>query len=143
MKYQTISTREKKWDKPMKSPKDVYELLKDFHNVKKEHFFLITVNKVGIPISMAIIAFGRGNRVCVDVKEIFTRALQDEANTIVVAHNHPPPTTKLDFSDGDIKTTRKIVEAGRILDIPVQDHIIFSGDKYRSSVEDGLFKWLL
>lgn len=60
-------------------------------------------------------------------REVFERAVRAKAAAIIVTHNHPSgdPTP----SDEDLRLTRRLVEAGRILGIPVFDHVIVAGER--------------
>src|SRR3989442_1556272 len=69
-------------------------------------------------------------------REVFRSAILAGAAGIIVAHNHPSgdPTPSAD----DRSVTRQMVEAGRLLDLPVYDHVILGGDTYMSFAEAGL-----
>jgi len=69
-------------------------------------------------------------------REVFKFALEESAASIIVVHNHPSgdPTP----SKEDIKITKQLIEAGKILDIPVLDHIIIGDGRYTSLKEQGL-----
>jgi len=69
-------------------------------------------------------------------REIFRFALEESAAAIIIVHNHPSgdPTP----SEDDLKITRQLVEAGRILDIPVLDHIVIGDGRYVSLREQGI-----
>jgi DNA repair protein RadC len=67
---------------------------------------------------------------------VFRLAIAEGAAGIIVAHNHPSgdPTPSAD----DRAVTRQLVDAGRLLDIPVYDHVIVTDGRYVSFVESGL-----
>ena len=69
-------------------------------------------------------------------REVFRSAILAGAAGIIVAHNHPSgdPTPSAD----DRSVTRQMVDAGRLLDLPVYDHVILGGDRYMSFAEAGL-----
>lgn len=71
-------------------------------------------------------------------REIFAGAITNHASKIVIAHNHPygEPTP----SPGDIEVTQRLISAGRILGIPLVDHIIVAGEKYFSFFEQHLME---
>lgn len=71
----------------------------------------------------------------VSTKSIFTRAMLCNANSIIIAHNHPSgnPNPSMD----DIHITNKIKEAGEILDINLQDHVIIGDNDYYSFKQEG------
>ena len=69
-------------------------------------------------------------------REIFKFALEESAAAIIIVHNHPSgdPTPSKD----DVKITKQLMEAGKILDIPVLDHIIIGDGRYVSLREQGI-----
>ena len=69
------------------------------------------------------------------MRSLFSRAMLCNANSIIVAHNHPSGVVKP--SGEDINLTRRIKEAGEILDIKLQDHIIIGEDDYYSFINEG------
>ncbi len=71
-------------------------------------------------------------------REVFRIAIDNNASSIIVAHNHPSGDTTP--SESDIYTTRRLVESGKILDIEVLDHIIVSKSGYSSLSELGYLK---
>jgi DNA repair protein RadC len=67
---------------------------------------------------------------------VFRGAIVTTAAAIIFAHNHP--SDNLDSSHEDISITKQIVEAGKIIGIPVHDHIIVAGNLFMSFAERGL-----
>lgn len=78
---------------------------------------------------------GTAGTVC-DPKVVFAIALQANAHAIILAHNHPSGTLKP--SQADIRLTNKIKEAGKMLDLPLLDHLIVSPDGNYYSIADEL-----
>jgi DNA repair protein RadC len=76
------------------------------------------------------------NSSLVHPREVFRGAIAEAAAGIIVAHNHPSgdPTPSAD----DRAVTRQLVEAGRIIDVPVYDHIVIGNGRYTSFAESGL-----
>jgi len=72
----------------------------------------------------------------IDVRIILKAALEKQASSIILCHNHPSGT--LQASDADMKITRKISDAAKIMDITVVDHIIIGLNKYYSFADEGL-----
>ena len=66
-------------------------------------------------------------------REIFKVAIENNSASIILIHNHPSENPEP--SNEDISITKKIVEAGKIMDIPVFDHIIIAGSSFTSFVE--------
>ena len=79
---------------------------------------------------------GNLNTAVVRVGEVFREAIRDQAACIVVLHNHPSsdPTP----SPEDVRVTEQMVEAGKLLDIDVVDHLVIAGHRYVSLKERGL-----
>ena len=68
-------------------------------------------------------------------REVVKRALYHNAGAVILAHNHP--SGNLMASQSDIDLTRKLKEAGKLLDIQVLDHVIVAGQKYYSFADEG------
>lgn len=71
-----------------------------------------------------------------DPKKIFKIALDNNASSIILAHNHP--SNNLKPSTNDIELTKKIINAGKVLEISVLDHLIIGNDKYFSFADESL-----
>lgn len=126
----------KKMDK-VNSPESVLRLLGPIlKNETKEHFFVIFLNNKNEIHGWQRISTGTVSESMVHPREVFQGALLTNASSILVMHNHPSGDLKP--SHEDTKTTKRLVEAGLILGIPVLDHIIISDGKYMSFKEDGL-----
>ena len=72
----------------------------------------------------------------VDIRLLFATALKCRATSILLAHNHPSGVCKFSYVDEEL--THRICEAGRILDIPVLDHLLLTADSFRSMSEDDI-----
>jgi DNA repair protein RadC len=72
----------------------------------------------------------------IDVRIILKAALEKGASSIILCHNHPSGT--LHASDADLKITRKISEAAKIMDMAVLDHVIIGDNKYYSFADEGM-----
>lgn len=88
----------------------------------QEHFVLLVLNGAGQVVGYKLIGSGGQNHVYVDSKIVFRNALLLGAQCIIVGHNHP--SGSLAPSAGDLELTRRLVVAGKILDIPLLDHCI-------------------
>lgn len=86
-----------------------------------EQFNILLLNRGNYCLAFSHIATGGVSCVIADPKIIFATALKVNASSIVVAHNHPSGDLKP--SNADLKMTQKLVEAGRLLDIEVVDHL--------------------
>ena len=106
------------------------------YNLEKEELWVIILDTRNQVIKLEKLYRGSINSSQVRVVELFTNAIKLNAAGIIVVHNHPSgdPTP----STEDITLTRSIVDAGRILDIDVLDHIIIAGMDHVSLKERGM-----
>jgi len=103
---------------------------------QKEKFIVVCLNSANKIIKYEIISIGNLNSSVVHPREIFKVAIDNTSASIILIHNHPSGNPEP--SNEDISITRKIVEAGKIMDIPVFDHLIIAGGKFTSFVEKRL-----
>ena len=103
----------------------------------EEVCILLTLNTKGKVTGVSEISRGSINASIVHPREVFKRALLMNAASIIVAHNHPSgdPTP----SQEDISLTKRLSEAGHILGIEVNDHIVIGDAKYASLKVSNLF----
>lgn len=111
------------------NPKRVFELMKDMQYFDVEHVKVLYLNTKNQVISIQDIFKGTLNASLIAAREIFSTAVKVKAAVIVV-HNHPSgdPTPSAE----DIKATKKLVAAGKVLDIPLLDHVVIGHNKYYS-----------
>ena len=119
----------------MTNPKFVYEHMKHLKNFVQEVFIVLTLNTQNELINTHLVTMGTLNSSLVHAREIFRTAILDNANAIIVVHNHPSGDTKP--SAEDINITKRLIEAGELLQIPVLDHVIIGKD-FTSLHEEGL-----
>ena len=125
-------------NKKISSPMDVAEIfIPLLRDELKEKFIVVCLNSANRIIKQETISIGNLNSSVVHPREIFKVAIDSSAASIILIHNHP--SSNPDPSNEDISVTKKIVESGKIMDIPVFDHIIIAGGAYTSFVEKRLF----
>lgn len=108
-----------------------YEVIKPhMMDLDHEQFWIILLNKANVVIKCIQISKGGTSGTYVDTKLIYKEALQHLAVNIILCHNHPSGNSKP--SRADIQMTDKIVKAGKLLDIQVLDHIIYTDHLYYS-----------
>lgn len=125
--------------KTITCPEDVYDYASPIIEGKdKEHFAVILMNIKNHILSMPIISIGGLAVSVVDAREVFKESVKNNAASIIMVHNHPSgdPTP----SKEDILITRRMIEAGKIMDIPVLDHVIIGNNRYTSLKETGHIK---
>ena len=96
----------------------------------QENFICITMNSANNIINCHKICKGLVNQVPVHPREAFKPAILDSAVSVIFAHNHPSGSTH--ESDEDVSITRVLCAAGKILQIPVLDHVIISKTGFNS-----------
>jgi len=125
----------------LRNPQKVYEHLQrilgrhDKIERDKEHFFVVMLDTRSRVKFVDLVGIGTINASVVHPREVFRRAIERGANSIILAHNHPSGDPEP--SQEDLQITKKIVDAGKIIGIEVVDHIII-GSKGLSFKEKGL-----
>jgi DNA repair protein RadC len=118
------------------TPVHVHQEMKPYLlDLPHEEFWIILLNRANDVIKPVQISVGGISGTVADVKMIFKTAIDNLASAIILVHNHP--SGQLTPSQEDKYLTRKIVEAGRILDLPVIDHILFADQGFYSFVDGG------
>ncbi|MDQ5958125.1 MAG: hypothetical protein QG665_475 [Patescibacteria group bacterium] len=110
------------------SPKDVWERMEDIRGSKKEHFAVFYLDSRNQEIQREVISIGTLNESLVHPREVFEGAIKNNAASIILAHNHP--SGDLEPSQADIEITKKLIHAGKIIDIKIIDHIIVVNDSW-------------
>ncbi|MEK7542850.1 MAG: DNA repair protein RadC [Patescibacteria group bacterium] len=118
------------------SPKDVWDELRDIRDHKKEHFVIFFLDARNQEIKREIVSVGSLNANLVHPREVFEPAVRHLAAQIIVAHNHP--SGDLEPSEDDLVTTKRLIEAGKIIGIEVVDHIIVTNENFLSFREKRL-----
>jgi DNA repair protein RadC len=121
--------------KKSSSSKDAYELLQSyFSDSKYEEFWIILLRKNNTIIKTVSVSEGGISATIVGPKKIFKIAIDNNASSIILCHNHPSGNIKP--SEADIKLTKNLKAAGSLLEIHVLDHIIISGENYYSFADE-------
>jgi DNA repair protein RadC len=119
------------------SPQDAYDVLNCFMSVlDHEELWVINLDTRHRMMNLVKLYQGSVNSSQIRVAEVFRPAIVDNAPAILLAHNHPSsdPTPSPD----DVSVTHSIVQAGKLLDIEVLDHLVICLDKFVSLKERGL-----
>ena len=121
----------------IRSSEDAYKVMApELMDQPTEQFWVIMLNRSNKVIHKRAISLGGVSGTVADPKVIFKKALEDLASGIILAHNHPSGNKKP--SQADIDLTKKLQNSGKLLEIPVLDHIIFTDDGYFSFADEGL-----
>lgn len=113
------------------APEKATKIMRDFlGDVDREHVVICCVDNHLKPTYIQIAGIGTINACLISVPEIFKMAILSNASGLFLFHTHP--SGEVEPSREDIAATRKIRDAGKILDIPLQDHIILgsAGDYF-------------
>ena len=101
-----------------------------------EDFKILLLNRRNRVLGIVHISSGGLSGTVADPKVIFTAALKACASGIILCHNHP--SGELDPSSEDLSLTKRLVEAGKMLDLKILDHLIISTNGYYSFGDDGI-----
>ena len=121
----------------VKSPADAANLLMlEMSMLEQEHLRTILLDSKNHVLKVHTVYIGSLNTASVRVGELFREAIRPNSAAMIVAHNHPSgdPTP----SPEDVHVTRQIVEAGKLLDIDVLDHLVIGQQRWVSLKERGL-----
>lgn len=127
---------QEKWysNKKIKSPSDVAEIfIPLFRDETKEKFIVVCLNTANNIKKYEVISVGNLNTSIVHPREVFKVAIDNSSANIILIHNHPSGNPEP--SNEDISITKKLKDAGKILDIQLFDHIIIAGNNFTSLVE--------
>ncbi|WP_053405902.1 DNA repair protein RadC [Persicobacter sp. CCB-QB2] len=105
-----------------------------FLNLKHEEFWILCLNNANEILEICKISEGGLSHTPADPRIIFQKAIEVRATRIILTHNHP--SGNLYPSHSDINLTKKIAEGGRILDIMVVDHLIYTDNGYYSMADE-------
>ncbi len=114
----------------IRTPKDILPLLESEKFMKQETVIVFTLDGNNQVIKKHIVTIGLANQAHIHPRECFAPAFEDRAVSIFLAHNHP--SGNVEPSEADLVATKRMAEAGKLLGIPLIDHIIVSQNGYNS-----------
>ena len=125
-------------EKPqVKDSKTAYILFqKELGDLNYENFCVLLLNRANKVLKTVRISDGGITGTVVDQRKVFKIALDNNATSIILGHNHP--SGQLTPSTADIDLTKKMKAAGETLDLPVLDHIIVGDGNYYSFADEGI-----
>lgn len=121
-------------DKKLNEPSKVLAECESIRELNQEHFVIFTCDARTYMIDSHTVTIGTASSSPAHPREIFRLAINDNASTVIIAHNHP--SGDYTPSQTDKEVTKRIVEAGRIIGIEVVDHVIVSKEGYYSMREE-------
>jgi DNA repair protein RadC len=119
-----------KSDVYINSPEDAVEEVKEIRESKKEHFVALYLNARKKLIHKEIISVGILDAALVHPREVFEPAVRELASQVIIVHNHPSGNSEPSEEDKEI--TKRIKEAGNLLGIELNDHLIITKKDYFS-----------
>jgi len=136
-----LGRRRKDEDTPerlqIRTSKDAFHILQPhIADLPHEEFWILILSRSNKVLSKECVSRGGVTGTVVDSKIIFKTALDKRAVSIILAHNHPSGTLKP--SKQDISLTNKLLEAGRLLDLPILDHLIIAENGFYSFADEGM-----
>jgi DNA repair protein RadC len=121
----------------IKSPLDIYEMVRgEMEYLQTEHFMVIGLSTKNHVITRHIVSKGSLNASIVHPRETFRMLIRRACAGAILVHNHPSgdPSPSIE----DITLTRQLAEAGKVIDIPILDHLIVGQGKFYSMKEQGM-----
>ncbi|ASB49325.1 RadC family protein [Alkalitalea saponilacus] len=120
----------------IKSSSDVYRLMQPvIGDLPHEEFWVLMLSRSNKVIHRYHLSKGGLTGTVIDVRLIMKKALETRAASIILCHNHP--SGNIQPSEADKNITAKLYDAGKILDIPVLDHVIVTDNGYFSFADEG------
>jgi DNA repair protein RadC len=114
----------------IRTAKDVFDYAKDIRELPKEHLRGIYLNTHYKVIHDETISIGTLDANIIHPREVFKPALEYSAAAVVLVHNHPSKVAEP--SSEDVAVTKQLIDAGRMLGVPLIDHIVVTKDEFRS-----------
>ncbi len=124
-------------DRRVTTARDVYRRFElQLRDLRQEEFHVLLLNTQNAVLREVMITRGILDASVVHPREVFAPALVEAAAAVILVHNHPSgdPTP----SPADREVTRQLVDAGRVLGIPVRDHVVVGNGRFTSFLDLGL-----
>jgi DNA repair protein RadC len=133
-RVETTGTEEKT---VIRSPEDAARVMMPLlRELTVERFYVLVLDAMNGLKTCEQVTTGTLNASLVHPREVFKQAIDHRAASIIVVHNHPSGNPEP--SREDVEITRQLAEAGKVLGIPLHDHIIVALDRFTSLAERGL-----
>ena len=124
---------------PIRTPEKVDELIRPLvESETREHLYAIHLDSRSRLKRVELVTLGSSGLLVIRPRDIFWPAFEHSGRFLVLAHNHPsgdPEPSRPDFI-----VTQRIIRAGRILGIPLLDHVILGADSFCSFIRSGLME---
>lgn len=109
---------------PIRGPEDVEALMRDLRHAEREGFYALVLNARHECQAVETVGIGTLNACLVHPRDVFRRAIELNAASLILVHCHPSGDS--DPSEEDLTQTRRLIEAGDLLGITILDHIIIA-----------------
>jgi len=134
-----LAVREKADGTLINTPESAAPFLEDMRHLAQEVFVTLTLNTKNRVIRRHLISLGTVSSTLVHPREVFFPAIRDHASSVIICHSHPSGDSSP--SAEDIRITKKLIEAGKIIEIPIIDHLIVGDGLPLSLRESGLVEF--
>lgn len=133
-------SRETAAERPrIQGPADVYQLCAPaLRDLRQEEFRILLLNTQHAVIRELVVTRGTLDASVVHAREVFRAAISESAAALILVHNHPSGDPAPSREDREV--TDQLSEAGRLIGIPVLDHVVVGDGRYVSFVETGLLR---
>lgn len=122
------------------SAKDVYKYFKErLKDEKQENFYVLILNNANNIVKEELISKGVLDAAILHPREVFKPAIKYSASKIILIHNHPSGNPNP--SKEDLEITKQLIEAGKLIDIKILDHVII-GNEENSENDKGFWSWV-
>lgn len=129
--------QERASEAPLKSPNDVAAFVRSAIGRKpQEYFIALLLDARQNVIDARGVSVGSLAEVSVHPRELFRDAVRIGAHSVIIAHNHP--SGDAEPSEADVDLTHRMAEVGRLVGIPVLDHLVVTPDDFSSLAQLGL-----
>ena len=115
-----------------------WNLLAGKHNPDQEEFFVLALNSAKKVLGCEMIFRGTVDKTLIHPRDIFRYALLKNSASMIIAHNHP--SGEMLPSKEDIKMTTRLLKCAETLQLPINDHIIFTDKEYYSFADEGMLR---
>ena len=126
----------KRYPDPITSPEIVRQVCADYATKRQERVAILTLDASGRLVRRRVVSLGTANSAAVHARDVFYGAIRDNAVSIIAVHNHP--SGQVTPSTEDNAMTSNLRDAGRLLGIPLRDHVIVGRLGFFSYQQAGL-----
>ena len=123
--------------KTIRTPEDVFAIMgPEYENAVVETARMLALDTKNKVIGVFTVSTGSLNASIIHPRDIFQRAILSNAASVILVHNHPSGDPSP--SPEDIELTRKLMEAGRVMDVAILDHVVIGEGRFESLKERGV-----